>query len=46
MSRIRTDVRGHVLEITFDHPPANAFDQQASRDLDAALTREGLARPI
>lgn len=39
MSRIRTEVRGEVLEITFDHPPANAFDQQASRDLDAALTR-------
>lgn len=38
MSRIRTATRGQVLEITFDHPPANAFDQQASRDLDAALT--------
>ena len=39
MSRIRTEVKGEVLEIIFDHPPANAFDQQASRDLDAALTR-------
>lgn len=38
MSRIKTEIRGAVLEITFDHPPANAFDQQASRDLDAALT--------
>ena len=38
-SRIRTEVKGEVLEIIFDHPPANAFDQQASRDLDAALTR-------
>src|SRR5690606_28650729 len=39
MSRIRTDVEGEILIITFDHPPANAFDQQACRDLDAALTR-------
>ncbi|WP_173934763.1 enoyl-CoA hydratase-related protein [Chelativorans sp. Marseille-P2723] len=39
MSRIRTEVEGEVLIITFDHPPANAIDQQASRDLDAALTR-------
>ncbi|SED87359.1 enoyl-CoA hydratase-related protein [Rhodobacter sp. 24-YEA-8] len=38
MSRIRTEIRGQVLEIVFDHPPANAFDQQASRDFDAALT--------
>lgn len=38
MTRIRTNVVGGVLEIIFDHPPANAFDQQASRDLDAALT--------
>ena len=38
-SRIKTEVKGEVLEIIFDHPPANAFDQQASRDLDAALTR-------
>lgn len=38
-SRIRTEVNGPVLEITFDHPPAHAFDQKASRDLDAALTR-------
>lgn len=38
-SRIRVEANGPVLEITFDHPPAHAFDQQASRDLDAALTR-------
>ena len=38
MSRIKTNVNGPILEILFDHPPANAFDQQASRDLDAALT--------
>ena len=28
-----------MLEITFDHPPAHAFNEKASRDLDAALTR-------
>ncbi|WP_442582217.1 enoyl-CoA hydratase-related protein [Mesorhizobium sp. ASY16-5R] len=39
MSRVRTEVKGDVLEITFDHAPANAIDQKASRDLDAALTR-------
>jgi len=38
-SRIRVEALGPVLEITFDHPPAHAFNQQASRDLDAALTR-------
>lgn len=38
MSRIRTTVNGHILEIVLDHPPANAINQQASRDLDAALT--------
>ena len=38
-SRIRQEVEGRILVITFDHPPAHAFDQQASRDLDAALTR-------
>ena len=38
-SRVKTEAVGPVLEITFDHPPAHAFDQQASRDLDAALTR-------
>ncbi|MDP3342430.1 enoyl-CoA hydratase-related protein [Frigidibacter sp.] len=38
MSRIRTETQGEVLVITFDHPPANPFDQAASRDLDAALT--------
>lgn len=38
-SRIRIEARAGVLEITFDHPPAHAFDQQASFDLDAAFTR-------
>lgn len=38
-SRIRVEERGPVLEITFDHPPAHAFDQRASRDLDAAFGR-------
>jgi crotonobetainyl-CoA hydratase len=36
-SRIRVEERDAVLEITFDHPPAHAFDQQACRDLDAAF---------
>ncbi|SFT59621.1 enoyl-CoA hydratase-related protein [Mesorhizobium sp. YR577] len=38
-SRVRVEANGPILEITFDHPPAHAFNQQASRDLDAALTR-------
>jgi len=38
-SRIRVEVVGPVLELTFDHPPAHAFNEQASRDLDAALSR-------
>lgn len=38
-SRIRAEAAGPILEITFDHPPAHAFNEQASRDLDAALTR-------
>lgn len=38
-SRVRVVENGPILEITFDHPPANAFDQKASRDLDAAITR-------
>lgn len=38
-SRIRVEANGPILEITFDHPPAHAFNEQASRDLDAALTR-------
>jgi len=37
-TRVRTDINESILEITFDHPPAHAFDQKASRDLDAALT--------
>ena len=36
-SRIKVERNGPILEITFDHPPAHAFDQRASRDLDAAL---------
>jgi len=38
-SRIRVEENGPILEITFDHPPAHAFDQGASRDLDAAIGR-------
>jgi len=38
-SRIQVQENGPILEITFDHPPAHAFDQQASRDLDAAFDR-------
>lgn len=38
-SRIKVAANGPVLEITFDHPPAHAFDERASKDLDAALTR-------
>lgn len=38
-SRIKVTADGPILEIMFDHPPANAFDQKASRDLDAALDR-------
>lgn len=38
-SRIKVVENGPILEITFDHPPAHAFDQQASRDLDAAFAR-------
>lgn len=37
-SRIKTTANGPIFEITFDHPPANVFDEKASRDLDAALT--------
>ncbi|PZW50463.1 crotonobetainyl-CoA hydratase [Humitalea rosea] len=38
-SRIKVSANGPILEIMFDHPPANAIDQRASRDLDAALDR-------
>lgn len=38
-SRIRVVEHGPILEITFHHPPAHAFDQRASRDLDSALDR-------
>jgi crotonobetainyl-CoA hydratase len=38
-SRIKVAEDGPLLEITFDHPPAHAFDQQACRDLDAAFQR-------
>lgn len=37
MSRIKLAENGPVLEITMDHPPANAIDQQASRDLAGAF---------
>jgi crotonobetainyl-CoA hydratase len=37
MTRIKVVENGPILEITMDHPPANAIDQQASRDLDAAF---------
>jgi len=36
-SRIKLVENGPLLEITLDHPPANAIDQQASRDLDDAF---------
>jgi crotonobetainyl-CoA hydratase len=36
-SRIKVARNGPILEITFDHPPAHAFDQQACRDLDVAF---------
>ncbi|MFW6028016.1 MAG: enoyl-CoA hydratase-related protein [bacterium] len=39
MARVKLAQAGAVLEITLDHPPANAIDQQASRDLDAAFDR-------
>jgi len=38
-ARVKLVENGPILEITFDHPPANAFDQRASRDLDAAFGR-------
>lgn len=38
-SRLKVVENGPVLEITFDHPPAHAFDQRASRDLDTAFDR-------
>ncbi|EHM00820.1 carnitinyl-CoA dehydratase [Acetobacteraceae bacterium AT-5844] len=38
-SRIKLVENGPILEITFDHPPAHAFDQRASRDLNAAFAR-------
>ncbi len=37
MSRIKLVENGPVLEITMEHPPANAIDQQASRDLASAF---------
>lgn len=39
MPRIRVEENGPILEVTMDHPPANAIDEQASRDLDAAFIR-------
>lgn len=38
-SRVKVTANGPILEIVFDHPPAHAFNEQASRDLDAAFTR-------
>jgi crotonobetainyl-CoA hydratase len=37
VSRITLLENGPILEITMDHAPANAIDQQASRDLAAAF---------
>lgn len=45
-SRIRVAENGPLLEITFDHPPAHAFDQQACRDLDAAFEHLCTARHL
>lgn len=36
---VRVEVRGEVLEITLDRPPANAINGAASRALDAAFQR-------
>ena len=39
MSRIKLVENGPILEVTMDHPPANAIDQVASRELAAAFSR-------
>lgn len=35
--RVKVARNGPILEIIFDHPPAHAFNQKASRDLTAAM---------
>jgi crotonobetainyl-CoA hydratase len=37
MSGVRTEVRGAVLEVTIDRPPANAIDATTSRELGEAF---------
>ena len=37
MSGVRTEVRGAVLEVTLDRPPANAIDAATSRELGEAF---------
>jgi crotonobetainyl-CoA hydratase len=37
MSGVRTEVRGAVLEVTIDRPPANAIDAATSRELGEAF---------
>ncbi|WNJ88078.1 enoyl-CoA hydratase-related protein [Bosea sp. 685] len=37
--RIKVEIRGPVMEITFDHLPAHAVNQKFSRDLTAAIQR-------
>jgi crotonobetainyl-CoA hydratase len=39
MSGVRTEVRGAVLEVTIDRPPANAIDAATSRELGEAFAR-------
>ena len=31
---VRTETRGHVLEVTLDRPPANAITPEVGRELD------------
>ncbi|MEI4487380.1 enoyl-CoA hydratase-related protein [Frigidibacter sp. MR17.14] len=38
-SRLSVEIRGPVMEITFDHPPAHAVNEKMSRDLTAAIQR-------
>ncbi|MEX2274011.1 MAG: enoyl-CoA hydratase-related protein [Actinomycetota bacterium] len=37
MASVRTEVRGHLLEVTLDRPKANAIDSATSRDLGEAF---------
>jgi crotonobetainyl-CoA hydratase len=39
MDGVRIDVRGAVLEVTLDRPPANAIDAATSRELGEAFAR-------